>query len=436
MSSPRLQLMNPLRPAFKLDQNEVGRPASGQTAGRFATGRILTWALMGSLLLCGCKQSRTPPPIPLPELSEAYEEVREFLTLRRRAVEENVDSGVAWGQYALALDAHEYTDDAIQCYRVAARLDSEQSRWKYLLAIKLRVRSPEKAETLLANITQRLGTGLAELLCHADVLTDLGRSKTADEVLAKAVTAHPSHPAVIFRLARRAFEDGKLDEASRHLDALPVDFRESSRLQMQLATRRNLSIPVPPPDSSPRNDLPSVDETIPDPYMAAVFRQRRDPLWTGKQAAERASRGDSIAYETLKGLVRRHPELEGNRLQLAMLMAAREGGIPAEEIVRQGLEISPESTRLLSGLAALSILKQDWKTSQQRLHDLLAIAPESAAGWSDMGFVLENMEEWNESIAAYDKALSLMPNDVELADRREIVRRKKKEADSRNGSLP
>jgi tetratricopeptide (TPR) repeat protein len=393
---------------------------------------IVLFAATAALpLLQGCQRAPVVPPIPLPNLTEAYAEVREVVQQRHAALQEDPESAATWGKYALTLDAHEYTNTAEECYRVAIKLNPAAARWKYLLAIKLKGQSPSQAEALLAQLTGRANAELAELICHIDVLNDLGKAAAADEILAKANEVFSSHPAVLFRMARQSFESQDFGDAVVHLDSVRGKFRECVRLQRRLlAVGQQTKAAVP--DVRDEENLPSVDQMIQDPHTAAVFSHRRDPLWRGKQAAERARAGDPLGMNSLMGLVNAHPELIDNRLQFALLTAERGGHQQAEQIVREGLRLAPTTPRLLSGLAALSMLQEDWTESKIRLNDLLLVEPESIAGWSDLAFVLEQLEDVDPAIAAYDKVLSLAPDDAELAARRDAVQQRAKE----KGRLP
>lgn len=380
-----------------------------------------------------CQQRPSHAPPELPDLNDAFQEVRELLELKHAELVSKPESAAAWGQYGLALDAHEYPEEAAECYRVASMLAPNQIRWKYLLAIKLKDESPSQAEALLAGITDKPNVGIAELLYHVDVLTEIGRLDAADRLLQVANVRYPSQPAVMYRLARRAFEQGDLDAVRRNLDALPAKFRETDRLRTRLMGIDG--VPLVAVSETQASSLPSVDQTVDDRHRTAVRNSRRDPLWRGKQAADQANNGNRLAMMSLMGLVKKHPELVDNRLQLALLTAEGNNHEQADQILREGLELAPRMPRLLSGLAALAMMRKDWGEAKVRLESLLSIAPDHKDGWSDLGFTLEQLSETDAAISAYDKALSIDPGDTEIANRRSALR-KRKEADSQSGSLP
>ncbi len=381
-------------------------------AFRFLTIIALT------MLIAACQPAIEVPAVPKPDLSGAYVEVREFLNEKRFAVEAAPTTANAWGEYGMALDAHEYSDEAIQCYDIAAQLKPDQLRWKYLLALKIRHQTPDKAEILLAQITKSPKATLAAMICHADVLSELGRDDDARQLLANADAAFPGQPAVLFRQANLAFQEGKVEFAREKLKSIATDFGETVRLQSRLSA---IGKNVQSAPSVSADELPGVDQTIVDHDLAAVLNCRRDPLWEGKRAADRAKAGDQLSLMTLATLVKKHPELIENRIQLAFLLAEHGDRELAEQMIAEGLELTPGDSRLLAGQAVLAMLDAEWTVAEERLGRLLKAFPDHEAGWSDLAFVLEQLSRPVEAIDAYDRAVKLSPADGELIQRRKTV---------------
>src|SRR5207245_171994 len=75
-----------------------------------------------------------PPPVP-----EALTDppARQVVEGKRQAVLAAPRSGTAWGELAMAFDAHEASAEAVACYRRAMDLDPNDARWSFLLAGQL-----------------------------------------------------------------------------------------------------------------------------------------------------------------------------------------------------------------------------------------------------------------------------------------------------------
>jgi Flp pilus assembly protein TadD len=153
-----------------------------------------------------------------------------------------------------------------------------------------------------------------------------------------------------------------------------------------------------------------------DPWLAQVAGFRRDPLWRGKQAADEYRQGNELALLTLRSLVRRHPELIDNRLELAMLMLSKGESDAAGQIIRTGLEQTPEDVRLLAAAGTVEIYREDWARARRFLQTLVDLQPADAAGWADLGFVYEQTGDTDRAKAAYEKSLQLQP-DTHVQDR-------------------
>jgi tetratricopeptide (TPR) repeat protein len=112
-------------------------------------------------------------------------------------------SGVAWGKLAMAAAVNGYQDEALACLIQAERFDPDDPRWPYL-----------RANTLLIS----------------------GHPHEAFPLLERALGAatREQQPVIRFRVALALIEDGQLDEAEQHLQALRELEPDSARLNFGL----------------------------------------------------------------------------------------------------------------------------------------------------------------------------------------------------------
>ncbi len=361
----------------------------------------------------GCMKPAATVTVPYPDLLDAYVEVTDFLNERRSVVVTNPNSAEAWGNYGMALQAHEYSAIAIDCYRKAVELAPSDARWSYLLALKLRETNAEKAESLLQTAVNQKDAGLAVWLALADLQLDMGQTQAHQTTLSELEQSWPEHPAVKFRRAESLFAAGNLNEADAILTTLD-DFAESLRLRNQIAALTGESSVAEQPIDAPRQ----ISDTVSDPFLAQVMRCRRDPLWRGKVAADRARSGDQIALMTLQNLVRQHPELVDNRVQLSLILHAIGRYEQADQLLLEGLKLAKTDTRLLAGRATLAILNEKWSLAESILTDTIANSPNQQSAWADLGFVREQLKQPDLALQAYDQALSLDPGDETVRARR------------------
>lgn len=373
---------------------------------------------MAICLLAGCGEAPRPPKPPQPELSQAYPEVAEFLQERLADVKSKPQSADAWGQYAMALDAHEYHSEAIACYEVASRLAPERMRWKYLLSLRFREQEPEKAAELLKQVAQSERPSLAALIRYADLLAELQRSDEHEQLLTRAEQKYPRHPAVLWRRARLRFEAGKKQEALDLLGAIEGRYSETIALKQRILAEVSADKPR---HSFTTSDLPGTDVDVEDKDLAAVANCRRDPLWQGRIAAERANAGDQQSLGTLTSLVAKHPDLDDNRLLLAIVLQKLGDVSEARRVLLDGVSIDPGNQRFLGELGAMSILESNWPDAEEWLTKLLNHHPESVDGRSDLAYVLEQLNRRDEAIELLNQALQRRPDDSELKRRLKVL---------------
>lgn len=379
------------------------------------------------LLLTGCGRDtasldRTIPVPRLPDLSASYPEVAEAVRSRFKIVVNHPESPGAWGRYGMTLDAHEFREECVVCYSIASRLDPNDIRWRYYLAMQLRNSDPDRALALVEVSATGGKGGLPVLLLKVALLREQGRNAEAEQALRAALKTYESNPALVMELARLLLEEknpkaAKLLLLSLHPPGSAIDpFQETAVLLGKIevilgntADGEKLILQSV--------DLPSVQTTVDDVFHRELATGRRDPLWMGQVAAIKARKGDDVAGMRLKDLVARYPELVANRIQLATLMMDEGKLDQAKDLLKRGIESGSEDSRLLMGLAAVCIEQQDWKAAEEHLKSLLLVDPASVSANSDLAFVLEQQGRIDEALPAYRKSLELSPASRQIRER-------------------
>lgn len=400
--------------------------------------------LLVALAFCGCREQvdekrlSLPTPV-LPDLSQTYYEVAEVLRDRFKIVQSYPESAGAWGRYGMTLDAHEFRDECIPCYLAARMLDPADIRWAYYLAIQLKSSDPERAAEILRMPFRGDTDSLPLLLLRTSILQELGRKTEAEETLQLASGADPTNPAVIIQVARSLMDKNQPREARTLLLSVPpasgegvvsgkpvVSLAEQFREAAVLCGRAETALGNP--ESGARflqsaTLLPGVQTAVKDRFLEELAAVRRDPLWVGQQAAVNARDGSYVARSQLIGLVKRYPDVVPNRIHLAMLLSSEGQYEQAEKLLLEGLRSDAEDSRLLAGLASLSIEQQKWEVAESHLNQLLQLDPGNGAAIGDLAFILEQQRRTQEAIEAYRKAIELMPADEELSERLEKLQK-------------
>jgi tetratricopeptide (TPR) repeat protein len=145
----------------------------------------------------------TTPVPPQVSLDGASKAVAGAVEEAREEVRRQPRSAQAWGKLGMVLTANGYPEPGAECFEQAERLDPHDPRWPYLRGLQYLSGSASRGEA-------RPQEGIP-LLRRA-----LASARGTEECVV-----------IRFRLALALIEDGQLDEAGRHLDAL--DDIESAR---------------------------------------------------------------------------------------------------------------------------------------------------------------------------------------------------------------
>src|SRR5439155_22076602 len=126
-----------------------GRPLAESDA-RFGESAVRRIVLASAIVLVAAagigyylwanRVAAGPPPPPIPDgLTDPP--ARQVVQEKRQAVLAAPRSGTAWGELAMALNAHDASAEAVACYRRVRELDPNDARWAFLLALQLNGRA-------------------------------------------------------------------------------------------------------------------------------------------------------------------------------------------------------------------------------------------------------------------------------------------------------
>lgn len=203
-------------------------PIPGSTARRWSkrpgrwqrrADRTLAARLTVSLLAATVVAAAALPTqrIPQPRLEGAEPAVRQRLTALEADLGANVRSGEAWGRYAMALEAHVFTEEAVTAYRQAHELSPRTFRWLYLLAALVEDRSTADSLPLYREALDLDPAYAPGRVRYAEALERTGRFDEAAREYARAMRLAPANAHAHAGLGRLALGAGDPAGAIRHL---------------------------------------------------------------------------------------------------------------------------------------------------------------------------------------------------------------------------
>lgn len=199
-------------PGGESEDPRTQRDAGIDGGGLYSTSR--TFAIV--LLAVGAA-ALGAQDIPTPRLDGAEPAVRQRLASLQADLRADPENGDAWGRYGMVLEAHTFTDEAIDAYRRAHELSPRTFRWPYLLAALVDERSAADSLPLYRSalaLDPDYAPGRVRL---AEALERTGQFDAANREYAQAARLGPANAHAHAGLGRLALAASDADAAVRHL---------------------------------------------------------------------------------------------------------------------------------------------------------------------------------------------------------------------------
>ena len=331
-----------------------------------------------------------PPPAVPAELNDPP--ARRLVETKRQAVLASPASAAAWGELAMAYDAHEAPAEATACYRRAAALDPEDARWPFLLARQVHaagdtaeaVRQYERAVDCRPPSSAHRATAMLTL---ADLLTELGRGAEAVPLVEKVHAEDPTDPRAAYRVGLLLLDRGENDRAARVLLGLarsPYARKKSAIAMAELSRRAGRTKDAENFDFAAERLPP--DGFWANPFVAAVgeLKRGRRALMDQYVAQEGAS-DERGAVRTGNALADQYPSVETQMLLLRALVNAgqyRGAAAAADDILRDADGRKLVTAHSFQGLAKLGLADEAEAAGRKADADRLVVEAAAALGES------------------------------------------------------
>jgi tetratricopeptide (TPR) repeat protein len=305
-----------------------------------------------------------PPPPPVPaEFTDPP--ARKVVEGKRQAVLAAPRSGTAWGELAMAFDAHDAPAEAMTCYRRAMDLDPNDTRWPFLLAGQLNGRGARADKEEAVRLYRQAADGPAPSSAHratallslADLLTELGRGDEAAPLYQRVYAADPSNPWAAYRVGVALADRDETEKAAPILLSLAQNpyARKKSAIAMAELNRRAGRTKEADGFDYAAGLLPP-DHFWANPFTAAVADLRRGRRALMNQyVTQEAAHEDRATVRTATALADQYPSVETQMLLLRALVNA--GDYPAALAVADDILRDEDGRKLVTAHSFLGLAR-------------------------------------------------------------------------------
>ena len=323
---------------------------------------ILTFVF--SLLSLECRMDKEPLTIPdNSQLDKVELQVRETIIRMADSVFTNPNDSQLWADYAMTLDIHDFTLEALIAYQEAEKLDKTDFRWPLFHAIALQSLGDKKNLELYRK-SIKIHNGYTPIyILYGKALYEYGHIDSSTAYFLKAMRKIPCSPTVLNYLAKIYLIENRFELA----DSILVKMKECGSTGKTYYTLRSdlerkkgnttLSLDL----AKKANDMPVPSNMMYNPIYDKVTNMGISSAWYRYRAQKYL---DNQAYESAikeyTELIKIKPLADDHfNLGLAYNMIGQ--SIMAENHYRICLSINPYYSDAFEKLAEISKSKGDMK---------------------------------------------------------------------------
>jgi tetratricopeptide (TPR) repeat protein len=348
----------------------------------------------------------------IPDLSGAEPQVRSAIeSAHRTAIQDSSDAGPI-GHYAMILDAHGFTDEALQVYASAAAIGSDDFRWRYHPAVILQTNDPVAAiphfEACL-----RIDPNYAPMLVRfAQTLRSLGRQDEAFNHFKQAAAIDPGQAAAHLGIGQILLSRGALAEArAALLKAIELNPDSTAALSDLSRVCRRLNLPEDARRyAEASRKVAGVATYLPDPKRFEIdkLNAQKDGHLTRSEAYRRMGR-HAEALGEINRLLSFDPQNTSALTQAARLHGQLGNFAAAADVAQRAHQIDPDSPNAAALLAAAAFQLGDNSRSKPAAIIAVKSDPANAEMWRLLGRIAMDEQDHIEAIRCLRRSLDHDP---------------------------
>ena len=393
------------------------------------------WLITGGLIfLCiaialffwfGYSRSTTIQPTQSKELIEppnvnlksTEKEVAQKIERLQKDVIADPKSSEAWGRLGMNLDAHDFKQQAVQCYQQAARLTSDNFKWSYYCAIALNDLGSSDAMEWFERCIKIKKDYAPLYVRYGNVLYDLGRTQEAAQAYQRALEIKPETLYATIGLARVELVKGNLENCLKYLEsarAINPNIGEIHGLLSEVYRRKN-ELDKAQRETQVANQLPK-KTVLNDQIYSDIGLEGVSSTWYESRGRAYLQRGMyPEAAQEFEAVLRIRPEARiYDSLGLALLYQGK-----TEDAIKQhrrALELNPNDATAWDNLAQALFKAGNTKEAIASAEQGVKKDPELPYSYVTLGMFYQSLGETAKAIEIYRKGLERNPGHRRLQE--------------------
>jgi len=402
---------------------------------------LLSFGLMlGSLsnISCNHNEPSSPPPrVDPPTVNgEAIDpEVAATIEAASESIRAKPADGSRWGELGMVFFAHDFKDQAVDCFQQAAILSPEEERWPYLQARCIAPIRPKEAEKLLSQAVSLCGNNPPSVrLFRVELLLELMQLDEAEAELESYLAIDPSNGRGQLSKARLLF---RREQYQACLDVLQKLDADLSSAHEQTGRRQPLYLlgaeslrRLGKPEQAEQLRKQSMDQAEfawPDEYMSEVSKRKtglKSYLVNADRLYNRGQHEQSI--ELLRQTVDRYPDSLWGKILLGRALI-RTGGpsssypqdekqkrlLEAVQILEETLQDDPNAVEAYFRLAVAKDYLQDLDTAIDLYQQAIQLKSDFTMAHYNLASCLNRKRDMDGAIRALQASVQAEPEFVD-----------------------
>jgi tetratricopeptide (TPR) repeat protein len=363
----------------------------------------------------GERAQSTAGAISRPVVTSVSPQAKERLKKAYRRTLEKPRDPNSFGRLGMILNAYEQYESAQQCYRQAAGLDADSSRWTYFLGTILSEQGRVEESIGWFRRSLELHPGdLATRLRLAGEILKSGNDTESHSIYAAVLSERPETPAAHLGIGQIESQRGNPAAALRHFQRAAARLSDYGPLHYSLAlVYRELGREEAARSSMARFERlgPTRQPPFADPLMDEIVALKTGSyLYHLNQGRRMAAAGRPI--EAIAEY-RRAADIEPENAQAHVNLIAGYGTIAefdkAEEHFRKAVDINPDLEEAYYNLGTLWTMQSRYSEAIEAFQNALRVNPFSAEAHNSLGYALERVGRHDDAVVHYRSALEYEP---------------------------